>query len=209
MKGLAFLAFGALLVSGCGSVDQSGEAPTGSARVADGTYEVGKDLEPGVYTAAPGCLGTISSKAGYRVDDVDGDAFLGGSVTVGDQQRVALETGQFFISQQCAGGWEREDGSKPATPDPKTRAGACAILTGSGLVDEALSIARDPARFESPRAAEVQNELFSIVVSQTPKLWRSAGELVDLLDDPAGYGEPGAFTTRIDAAVGKIRTTCG
>src|SRR5690349_18410872 len=59
--------------------------------------------------------------------------------------------------------------SDPAT-DPATVAGACAVLVRDGLVDEALSVARDPGKAGSRPVSEVQNDLFAIVAAGTTSL---------------------------------------
>lgn len=211
MRSLAGLALGALVVAGCGAGGGSNGAAPSSSRVADGHYAVGKDLESGVYTAALDCVGTISSKPGYQVGRSNPDDFLGGSLQVGDKQRVALKAGEFFTSEECQNGWQREDGSVPATPDPATRAGACTILLGKEkLAELAVDVLKKSATFEDDgrRLSEVQNKLMAVVYSHTSRLWRPAGKLVDFLDAPDAFFENGKLDPRVGRTVATIREVC-
>lgn len=212
MKTLVLLVLGALLVAGCGS--DGGSDGAGAARsggVTDGTYEVGKDIEPGVYTAAADCVGTISSKPDYSHGlTANPDDFLGGSLQVGDVQRVVLKAGEFFMSEVCRDGWQREDSTVPATPDPATRAGACTILLQEKLADEAVDVLKESAGSadRGPRVDEVQEKLMAVVYSHTKGLWRPAGELVDFLDAPDAFFESGKLDSRVDRALATIRQYC-
>jgi len=203
-----------VLAGGCGSGERSDGGPASGAPVgevtADGTYEVGVDLLPGVYTAPAGggCGAIAASTADYDVEEMreDPDEYLRGSVRVGDLQRIPLKDGEFFQTSSC-GRWQREDGTGAVSPDPATLAGGCAILVGKDDLAVRAFEYRGPANTDE--ASELQQRLFAIVVSFNKELTDPAGQLVDFLDDPAGYVENGEVIPKVAREMDRVRELCG
>lgn len=207
----------AALGSGCGASDSSGnpEAQSGSRLAttveSDGVYEVGKDIAAGVYTAKGDCGAYSASTADFDIldDDADDDAYLTGSMPVGDVQRIELHKGEFFTSRSCST-WTLEDSTKSATADPATLAGACDILVGEGrAVQEALGFPRKKeSSADETRRGQIQDRLFTVVVAGHKDLADPAGQLVDFLDDPEEYVEDGQLSPSVLRAFSDIRETC-
>jgi hypothetical protein len=205
-----------MLASGCGTSGSKGDSqPKSSADAAttvsaDGIYEVGTDIKPGVYTAKGECLAYSASTRDFSVmdDNADDDAYIAGPASVGGLQRIELHTGEFFTSTSCT--WTLEDGNKSASADPATVAGACEILVGQEhVLDDAMEFPKqDESTEDEARREEVQGRLFAIVVANNKELADPAGQLVDFLDDPEEYVEHGKPIALITDAVVKIRTTC-
>lgn len=219
-----------LLVTGCG---QQGRA-TGQPKVEPGVrgasttavhndhgtvikvYEVGRDIDPGVYTTRKvGCSAIATSAADYDLlaDDSDPDGILATSVTVGALERIVLRQGEFFQVQDCAV-WKREDGSGPRSPDPATVEGACTILVKDPLLDEVTTFLSEPRAELAGDSSGwgLQDRLMAVVASNLASrgalktLSNSSGQLVDLIDDPAAYGD---LDSRVTRASTRIRGVCG
>lgn len=174
-------------------------------------YAVGPDIPPGVYTTRSAeCSAAAASSARYDEMSIgDSDDFLRGSARVGDLQRIVLRKGEFF-HVDC-GRWTREDGSRPASPDPETRTGACTILTGKDrLADTAVGVTVTGRSDADDWAVGIlQAKLMAVVFAQATSLWRPAGQLVDYLDDPAGYHEHGKVIGKVSRALARIHAVCG
>ncbi|RNL78562.1 hypothetical protein EFL95_05580 [Nocardioides marmorisolisilvae] len=176
-----------------------------------GPYEVGKDIEPGVWiTSDPGeCLGYVARTRDFDIEGSgDPDDYVGGAVLVGDVHRIVLHRGEFFFADRCS--WSRAEASD-RTPDPATTAGACAILVGKGdLVQRTLDFGHRAQGDRDDRTTwELQERLSAVVMSQTKKLWSPAGQLVDYLDDPDGYNDGAGTIPKVTRAVDLIRSVCG
>lgn len=172
-------------------------------------YQAGKDIDPGVYTTTSvGCSAITTSTPDYDfAEPSDPDAFVAGSSRVGDVERIEVHQGEFFNVQGC-GTWQREDGTRPRSPDPATVTGACTILMGDdALAETALTFAGRPLQGDD--AYEIQEKLMAVVVARTKGLWRPAGQLVDLLDDPDAYVVGGMLSSRVSRAMTAVREVCG
>ncbi|MFL6171910.1 MAG: hypothetical protein ACJ716_03355 [Marmoricola sp.] len=204
-----------LLVAGCGSAveDASAKKTTdGATRVhGAGPYEVGTEIEPGVWTAegtGSSCGGFTTSSRDFKIESTSA-GYLNGSVTVGDVQRIVLHTGEFFTNHSCQT-WQREDGTAARTPDPASLAGGCTILVADGdLVQNTLDFGHRPAAERDIRAGTtLQDRLFALVASRNPVLGDPAGQLVDYLDDPDAYNDGAGTTDTVTRAVDRIRASC-
>lgn len=183
-----------------------------------GPYEVGVDMEPGVYVGGRNCLGSTANSANYDpgAEDPQDDLFISSSLLVGDVQRIEVHRGEFFRSDECAG-WRREDGSQPRTPDPATIEGACAILRQGQLIQSAINaIEASPAAEEATRDGyEIQDALTSIVFSTVrasgpPKqLGNEVGEFVDYLDAPTYFvNADGMVEGKVRRSAERISSIC-
>lgn len=214
-SGIAVLALAtALLVAGCGS--SGDEDRTGSANAAaststpqgpgirPGTYRVGPDIAPGVYTAAgPNCLASSAATAEFELGrGGDEDDFLAAPSLVRDVQRIAVRRREFLTIRSCT--WHREVPDGPHTPDPATLEGACQILLGDGFAEDAVTAV---GKLESDYL--LQERLMAVVYGFTPKVWEPAGQLVDFLDDPKWFVDAdGRVEPKVIAAVDDIRRAC-
>ena len=207
----------AALATGCGTSDSSGDpeakatATSATTVSKDGVYAVGKDIKPGVYTAKGECVAYSATPADFDImnDDGDPDDYLAGAMPVGDLQRIELHQGEFFTTRSCST-WTLEDGTKSASVDPASVAGACEILVGKDhAVQDALEFPKDKeTAADEQRRGEIQDRLFTVVVANTKGLADPAGQLVDFLDDPDEYIENGKPVALITDAVSRIRSTC-
>lgn len=199
-----------LALTGC-----SGTAVSESV-VKKGVFEAGVDIRPGVYATSSGgdtCTAFVSRTADYDLmdDNGDPDGFLRGATVANDGQRIEVKRGEFLQILGCT--WQREKATGPRSDDPATMAGGCAILTGkSGAVAQAMRFypVPDKSAADERRRAETQDRLFALVAANNPKLADPAGQLVDFLDDPAGYvNADGKLDDSISSAVRTIETACG
>lgn len=221
---LVGLAVIALLAGGCADGEREGAAKPvgplpGAPVVAEHSYrgsvidayQVGDGVEPGVYTSSAHCTGIVASSAAYDLFEIDStdDDFLRGSVQVGDRSRVVVKRGEYLhLEVGCT--WQREDPAGPRTPDPRTRAGACAILLGpDGLAGAAVAALKAAAAGDSGRVGGVQERLMAVVLSRTKDLSWPAGELIDALDAPKAFVEHGEVDPRVTRAVARIHQVCG
>ena len=211
MKRLAVAAV-LLVLAGCGT--GGGGASSADTRTevhGDGPYAVGADIEPGVWTTSghEPCGGFTARSRTFDVTSADDpDAFIAGSVRVGDLQRIVLHRGEYFFSDRCAE-WARVD-SPERTTDPATTEGGCAILVGDDdLVQETLDFGHLPAGKRDERTgSELQDRLFTLVVSRTKQLDDAAGQLVDYRDDPDAYNVGAGTDEKVTRAVDRIRAVC-
>jgi len=207
-----------LAVAGCSSgVDHPTSAQPSDSSTSvhgKGPYEVGRQINPGVWIsdpAQPGCSGTSASTPDAAPGDpASDDDLIAFSVRVGDVQRIELHKGEFFTSIRCST-WQLEDGSSPRTPDPTTRIGGCTLLVdGDHLVQRTLAYGhRSAGERDAFIGQELQDRLFALVVARNKPLWASAGQLVDYLDDPDAYNRGTGTSTRVTRAVDRIRSVCG
>lgn len=220
MRSAAWVAgLGLLAIAGCAGESSDGPTsgmpgvPVAAVHETYGektnVYAVGPGgLQPGVYTTPEDCYGSAASTVDFDLlandPDMDDEPWRG-SDQVGDLRRIVLKHGEFFSTgPECT--WIREDGTDTVSPDPATKAGACAILVGEGaLVERAVGALRGSTE---PLSWEVQEELMAVVFSRTPGVWRPAGELVDFLDAPEAFVVDGKLAPRVTAAQQKIREIC-
>src|SRR5689334_11812230 len=114
MKRIALVLCIAVVTSACSSSESPKSPPRrsdpglASSVTTDGVYQVGKDLQPGVYTAKGECIAYSASTADFDImnDNSDDDAYLASAMPVGDRQRIELHDGEFFTSRSC-GTWTR------------------------------------------------------------------------------------------------------
>ncbi|KRC63715.1 hypothetical protein ASE12_02390 [Aeromicrobium sp. Root236] len=208
----------AVLAAGCGSSDNGSDAQTkpaaglASTVTQDGVYAVGKDIKPGVYTAKGECAAYTASSADFDImdDNADDDAYISGSMRVGDVQRIELHDGEFFTSRSCSA-WTREASSKAASADPATLAGGCEILMGKGKVAQAALgfTGKKESAADKASRGRLQDQLFTVVGANNPKLADPAGQLVDFLDDPAAYlDDDGKVGSTVLRAFSDIQKAC-
>lgn len=210
-----------VLLAGCGDDSSNTDRdPTGGTNgkpatsiTRDGVYEVGVDIEPGVYLGSgPGCVGFTARNDSYDLasDERDAGDFITGSSLVGDVQRITVHAGEFFTSRYCPE-WTLEEPGPAAKPDPATRTGACQILRGDDeLVEQVLAVASlTPDQREDEDIDGMQERLMAVVFSHTTRLWKPAGELVDFLDDPGLYVErDGSLKEHVARAAADIERIC-
>jgi len=195
---------------GCGTATDDVSAGSGTHVDGDGPYEVGADIDPGVWTAPTGvaCSGYSAKTRSFDLEGGDDpDGFIAGSLRVGAIQRIVLRDGEFFFSHSCTG-WSRE-GASHRSPDPATTAGGCTILTNGDLVRKTLALGHRPSGERS--AGELwalQERLEALVVARNKALGDASGQLVDYLDDPDGYNVGAGTIPKVTRAVTRIRSTC-
>ncbi|MBC7559979.1 MAG: hypothetical protein H7270_11640 [Dermatophilaceae bacterium] len=107
-------------------------------------------------------------------------------------------------------------GSTGERGESTSKASACSTLVGTagkgGAADEALALAAGGGNIpasDRDSAEAIQTTLLAIVSSGPAALQDPAGELVDLLVDPAAYSSGGSLSDDVQAAADTIREQCG
>lgn len=191
------------------------------ATLTKGVFRAGVDIEPGIYTTPNSkdyrnwtCTAFATRTERFDLEDADSDpADWLRSATAGRRgDRIEVRRGEFLHVMDCE--WRRERADGPRSDDPATLVGGCAILSGkSGALAQAMTYVpgrEDTEAIDDRRRGEIQDWLFAVVQAENPKLAAPAGQLVDFLDDPAGYvDEDGELSDSVIAAIATMQSECG